>query len=396
MLKKLLRWHSLIIALVLILLLSGLYGVFSFRSSVVNNNIHLKLINLANEQSSYVKRAEGHLLLYLLLGNSRDREKFTARMSTLKDIIRKINLLSPTAPPSEFHSHSEMLRLGNSLIRAKEESIDKGIGLDERLIEAETRAFHDLSSKLRKQGVMLVEASTQELEIKREDAFYAVKVVYLLLFLFGSICVFALVASIRNRSLKLEDSYATSKRLEKLSNTDWLTGVGNRRAFDAAFMVEWQRAVRDKKPIALMLIDIDYFKNFNDHYGHLKGDECLITVAQSLVSSIRRPADSVWRYGGEEFAAILPDTDNAIALAELFRSAVEHLQIPHQYSEVSQVITISIGVCQIIPEQTSDPVRFIETVDKALYRAKHTGRNRVCSNEVKRAFSVIKGDFRQP
>lgn len=168
--------------------------------------------------------------------------------------------------------------------------------------------------------------------------------------------------------------------LEQLVELDGLTGIFNRRKFDVLLNNEWNRALRKQKPISLMLIDIDHFKLFNDNYGHANGDECLKKIAECMKNSFMRSSDAVCRYGGEEFAVILPETDleGAENLAEIFRLGIEALNITHEYSETADHVTASIGVATVIPDPPNNsPSDFIEIVDTMLYESKRKGRNRV-------------------
>ena len=171
-------------------------------------------------------------------------------------------------------------------------------------------------------------------------------------------------------------------RLELMSTTDGLTGVANRRGFDACLAREWQRAARARGQLSLIMADIDFFKIFNDHYGHLAGDTCLRAVAQVIAETASRPADLVARYGGEEFVALLPDTDAAGAaqLAEKMRGRLASLDIAHAASEAARHVTISLGVATLVPETRDDPSYLILQADEALYRAKDGGRNRVVAH----------------
>lgn len=174
--------------------------------------------------------------------------------------------------------------------------------------------------------------------------------------------------------------------LESLSLMDGLTGIPNRRRFDEYLDTIWEFAVRESSPISLILIDIDYFKQFNDHYGHQAGDECLIQIAQKIRSTSKRKIDLVARYGGEEFACILPKTKlaDAIMIAEKFRESVLSLQIPHAYSLVESFTTISLGVATIlpIPRGTKTPFELVKAADEALYMSKEGGKNKVSSLEI--------------
>ncbi len=169
------------------------------------------------------------------------------------------------------------------------------------------------------------------------------------------------------------------KELEELSFKDGLTGVPNRRMLDKVIDEEWVTARRHQQPLSLLVIDIDFFKQYNDCYGHIQGDDCLKQVAQTLSTAATRSRDFFARFGGEEFVMLLPETDASAALliAERCQQLITQLQISHQDSEVSDMLTISIGIGTTVPEQTDQIVDFIECVDQALYRAKESGRNRI-------------------
>ncbi len=169
--------------------------------------------------------------------------------------------------------------------------------------------------------------------------------------------------------------------LEKLSATDGLTGVANRRWFDEQLEREWRRAKRKHIPLSLILMDIDFFKAYNDHYGHLAGDDCLRQLARALDKCARRPGDLVARYGGEEFVCLIPDTDTdgALWVANLFRGEVEGLNIPHAYSSVADHVTLSIGVSTLVPVVGEPSFDLIRRADELLYAAKQSGRNQVRS-----------------
>lgn len=171
------------------------------------------------------------------------------------------------------------------------------------------------------------------------------------------------------------------KELEDLSFKDGLTGVANRRMFDSVLEVEWNNAKRNHQPLSLILIDIDYFKQYNDTYGHIQGDDCLKRVAKTLSSAATRSKDFIARYGGEEFVLVLPETDedSANKVAERCRQLIFKEQIPHENSQVSQLLTISMGVASITPLHDDQAMTFVEEVDKRLYLAKQKGRNCIVS-----------------
>lgn len=168
--------------------------------------------------------------------------------------------------------------------------------------------------------------------------------------------------------------------LQKLAALDGLTGIANRRRFDETIHTEWQRAQRNKKPLSLLMCDVDHFKKYNDGLGHQAGDLCLKKVAGALTGCLKRPADLAARYGGEEFALVLPDTsiDGALQLAENCRTHVERLELEHP---AGGVVTLSLGVASVVPDNHSTLEQLIARADKALYASKQAGRNRASAAE---------------
>ncbi len=165
--------------------------------------------------------------------------------------------------------------------------------------------------------------------------------------------------------------------LENLSSLDGLTGIPNRRRFDEMLDTEWRHCLRENVFLSLIMMDIDYFKNFNDNQGHQAGDDCLKKVAITLASSVRRPMDFVARYGGEEFVAILPktDADGILVVAENIRRNIESLQIPHSHSPASAYVTVSLGGAAVIPTMQMSSDILVKAADDALFQAKREGRN---------------------
>lgn len=174
--------------------------------------------------------------------------------------------------------------------------------------------------------------------------------------------------------------------MRRLAGVDSLTGAANRRVFDEALPRELRRGARDNRPVSLLMIDIDHFKDYNDACGHLGGDRCLQDVVAVLARGVSRAGEVLARYGGEEFAVILPDTDitGALQVAEGMRSAVENLRITHRYSQDGGVVTVSIGVASVIPGRTEGrPADLLKAADDALYQAKESGRNRIAATAVR-------------
>lgn len=205
-------------------------------------------------------------------------------------------------------------------------------------------------------------------------------------FVYRIIAVAVLVATIASLGWSLARQLRRRDRAEAelsiLAATDGLTGLANRRTFDSHLESEWLRAAREDTPLSLLLVDIDYFKAFNDAYGHQAGDHCLRAVARLLQESVRRPADLVARYGGEEIAVLLPVTSakGATRIAEAIRLGVETLAMPHKHSAPAGVVTISIGAATLFPASeaiSTGPKDLIAMADRALYDAKLEGRNRV-------------------
>jgi diguanylate cyclase (GGDEF)-like protein/PAS domain S-box-containing protein len=173
-----------------------------------------------------------------------------------------------------------------------------------------------------------------------------------------------------------------NRKLQHLANIDGLTQIANRRSFDETLNREWCRATREQQPLSLILCDVDYFKAYNDYYGHLQGDECLIQVAQAISQVVKRPSDLVARYGGEEFVVILPNTEGsgALKIAQLIQDQIRQLQSPHVKSDVSPYITLSLGISSIIPSGMTSSEQLVNAADRALYQAKQQGRNQIIVN----------------
>jgi diguanylate cyclase (GGDEF)-like protein len=189
-----------------------------------------------------------------------------------------------------------------------------------------------------------------------------------------------------NRQLQI-----ASHELRRLSISDALTNLGNRRHFENVLDQEWLRAKRLEAPISLILLDIDFFKPYNDNYGHQAGDECLRLVAEAIGGFARRPEDTAARYGGEEFVLLLPGAElaQAAAIAEACRGSVESMVIRHGHSKVSNVVTVSAGVATMAPDSDTSRRDLVEAADKALYRAKSEGRNRVVPASSARSVKTV-------
>jgi diguanylate cyclase (GGDEF)-like protein len=189
-------------------------------------------------------------------------------------------------------------------------------------------------------------------------------------------------------NLMTEKVNSSIEELQRLSALDGLTGLANRRQFDTVLAREWRRACRNNLDLSVILIDLDYFKLYNDTYGHLAGDDCLQAVARAFSLVVHRPGDLVARYGGEEFVIILPETPakGALTVANKIQREVARLKLKHSASEVSDIVTISIGITSYPPKnEDGNPSILVAAADTALYRAKAAGRNRV---EIQRSENI--------
>jgi diguanylate cyclase (GGDEF)-like protein len=195
-----------------------------------------------------------------------------------------------------------------------------------------------------------------------------------------ALAVYAFRATLlQSRYMQAEQELQTARdKMEAMSLTDSLTGIANRRSFDRTLEIEWRRAIRRKSPLSLLMIDVDFFKNLNDKYGHPYGDACLVEIAQALQSALPRTADLLARYGGEEFGIILSATDSRGADTVAFRMR-EYIRALHLKNEtpIGQFVTISIGVATYEFPHDGNSASLIKAADEALYRAKRHGRDRI-------------------
>ena len=209
-----------------------------------------------------------------------------------------------------------------------------------------------------------------------------------------------LLQEIKRRQQAEEALKAANEKLQKLVSLDSLTGIANRRHFDEYLQREWLRSARENLPLSLIMGDIDYFKFYNDTYGHLAGDDCLKQVAKAIRNTVKRPADLVARYGGEELAVILPNTNiyGAMRVARNIQIELKKLKIPHRSSPISNYITLSIGICSLVAIYQQPSYFLIEGADKALYEAKKQGRDRFCTYlnnlpEIQSQYPPIKDNY---
>jgi len=194
----------------------------------------------------------------------------------------------------------------------------------------------------------------------------------------GLVETFADITERKNAERRLQQA---NRDLERLATEDGLTKLYNRRHFDQYLSLEWRRQSRTHDQIALIMCDVDFFKKYNDQYGHQAGDACLQSVAEAIRKRVRRPSDLSARYGGEEFAIVMPETDvkGAWHIAEMIRQELLKMRIPHEGSMVAPCITLSCGIAAMFPSASTKPEMLIQRADQALYRAKQKGRNCVAA-----------------
>ncbi|RDH84766.1 MAG: hypothetical protein DIZ80_04675 [endosymbiont of Galathealinum brachiosum] len=344
----------------------------------VEINRHIELINLSNEISSYAKRAEGHLLLFLLLNDEIDRNKFFSRVDSLTGLISQVLTKELNADELKIvhkitSQSNQILSIGNQLIA---ESVSRKTNKKSDDFNELVLLFHKSTSGIRHQGIELVKISTAHIDEIQSDDIKNTKLKSDLLAV-GMVLTFMFVLIYTRQITKLAVSEKQTTEYLDISNTDGLTGIGNRRYFDNELKKQWRRSQRDGDAFYLLILDIDFFKNYNDSYGHIQGDRCLKIVADALVKSVHRPMDTVFRFGGEEFAIILNDTTDGISVAEQCRKNIEELSIEHNNSSISKVVTLSIGVGKVTGKADLNMEDCLERVDNALYRAKGLGKNQV-------------------
>ena len=192
--------------------------------------------------------------------------------------------------------------------------------------------------------------------------------------------VLQIVRDISERKLAEQQLAEAYRAVETMAITDALTGLANRRRFDQCLTIEWRRGMRERKPLSLLLIDADVFKAYNDAYGHLRGDNCLKQITEAIQSVVLRPGDLVARFGGEEFAVILPNTcaPGALQLAQDICAMMRNRQLPHTGNPAG-IVTVSAGSATLIPQLGQPAAALVDSADQALYQAKRSGRNRACA-----------------
>jgi len=340
---------------------------------------HIKVVNISNNISGFAKRAEGHLFMSLMLNSLPDREKFYNRTESLNASINELYQFDLSVEDSNTAQQVKLLvnklhMKGAAVLDLYDSYQNKQNSFLSDSFTKQLKLFHAISSKIRELGVTLVYSSSESLNndkllIEEE---MALKNKFLLFFAFF-VNLFLFIISYQYG--KLNSSRVRTNVLSELSYSDSLTGVGNRRKFDEEFEKLWKLSQRTGKEFYLIILDIDYFKSFNDYYGHTEGDRCLKKVAQLLRNMVSRQTDTVCRYGGEEFAIIMSETTNVMEVAEKCRRGIERLKITNNDSKVSEFLTVSIGAGEVLGDIDLSYIDGVKKIDAALYLAKRQGRN---------------------
>lgn len=340
---------------------------------------YIKVVNISNNISGFAKWAEGYLFMALILDNLQDRSKFYEKTESLNVYVAELyryNLSvddSYTAQQVKL-SVNRLHEQGSVVLNLYDVHKNKENVFSSPEFIKQLKIFHDLSSHVRELGFELLSSSSKHLEKDKKliEEEMALKNEFLMLFAF-LVNLFLFIISYQYG--KLNSSRVRANALCELSYSDSLTGVGNRRKFDEEFEKQWKLSQRTGKEFYLIILDIDYFKSFNDYYGHTEGDRCLKKVAHLLKNMVSRQTDTVCRYGGEEFAIIMSETTSIMDVAEKCRKGIERLKITNNDSKVSEYLTVSIGAGEVLGDKDLNFIDGVKKIDAALYLAKRQGRN---------------------
>ena len=276
------------------------------------------------------------------------------------EVLKRIHQMSPNTLKIMLTGHANLEAVGNAIKHARLYRYVPKPWQSEDLKLTVVEALHSYlqDQKLVEQRLQLKELNEQLQELTRNQA----KIIA------------EKTANLEKANAELK---AANEELEKLAILDPLLQIANRRRFDEYLKQEWERFCRERRYLSLILADVDYFKQYNDEYQHEAGDHCLIAIAKTIERTLKRPADLVSRYGGEELVIVLPNTtpEGAVKVAEKIQEEIALLKIPHLRSEVSDYVTISMGVSSMIPIKGCSPYMLVNIADTSLYKAKNKGRN---------------------
>lgn len=380
------------IALALVALLSTA-AYFTMHQLTLTQNNSAKIINVSGRQRMLSQKAALYSIKLTAGKNTASQQKYRRELTN-------VLLLMEKSHDSLIHSNSELNMLKNPSTSISKIYFDQPVQLNAQVENYQREIVSLMSSNSR-------ELNTDNIHLKRIQSMapkllaslnLAVKqyqlesesnvdrlhkvengvlTLTLIVLLLEALFIYRPMAKrIKRETGQLKQA---NLRLKQLSSIDGLTQIANRRIFDEFIERQWRHSLREGNPLSLVMIDIDFFKEYNDHYGHQIGDDCLKKVAKALQKTINRPGDIVARYGGEEFVVLLSDTDinGALQVAETLKQRVEELTIIHTKSKISDFLTISLGVASILPSRKSETDNLINAADAALYKAKKLGRNRI-------------------
>jgi diguanylate cyclase (GGDEF)-like protein len=313
----------------------------------------------------------------LLMGAFIDR-KFLTQLEKYHDIQLHLIALPPVLPVAQQTPKSNLSTVASNTPVILKISPNIRV-LDNQWVMGD---IYLLNSEQKPIQALSVKAPRLEYQ-QGEQTLNQLTVVLFLVGTFLSIIISLLLdKSIRNQQLLKASETAlqvANQELQQLANLDSLTQIANRRCFEQFLLAEWQRGIREQFALTLILCDVDYFKSFNDTYGHLAGDVCLYQIAQAIRRTVRQPGDLVARYGGEEFAVVLPNMniEDGLCVAKAIQEEVRSLQIEHAGSPINSYVSISLGVSSTVPSLTTVASTLIELSDRQLYAAKQQGRNQI-------------------
>jgi len=344
-------------------------------------NLHNKIVLVSKSIGDYTKRAEKHLYMFLMLNNENHKYKYLKNLKNLQGLVETLtefekNNKQNTTAIDLKQSVIRLINHGNTLLLLYESrSQDFNVFLSKEFIEKVSQ-IHESSNIVRNLALLLISSSSDLLKSEGIIIEENVGIKNNLLIVF-SILINFLIFMVFYQAVRIRAHKNKMNALSELTFIDSLTGIGNRRKFDNEFEKQWKISTRTGKSFYLLMLDIDYFKKFNDYYGHTEGDRCLKKVSHLLRNMVSRQSDTVCRYGGEEFAIIMSESSNVVEVAEKCRKGIEALKIANKNSTISEYLTLSIGVGEVIGTLTENYSDGIKRIDIALYLAKRQGRNQV-------------------
>lgn len=344
-------------------------------------NQHKKIVRISDSIGDFTKRAEEHLYMFLMLNKENHKYNYLKNIKNLQGLLETLTELEKNNKQNRIANDlkQSVIKLnshGNTLLIIYESrSQDFNVFLSKEFIK-KVSLFHESSNDTRKLGLMLVSSSSELLKTEEIIIEEDVGLKNNLLIVF-SILINFLIFMVFYQAVRLRAHKNRMNTLSELTFIDSLTGIGNRRKFDNEFEKQWKISTRTGKGFYLLMLDIDYFKNFNDYYGHTEGDRCLKKVSRLLRNMVSRQTDTVCRYGGEEFAIIMSESSNVVEVAEKCRKGIESLKIANKNSTISEYLTLSIGAGEVVGSMSENYSDGIKKIDIALYLAKRQGRNQV-------------------